>query len=154
MSAVRAGTEAAAADEVVSSAILLVLCAAFSAEWEFRDTTFGNEALILEISAQITSVIFRVNIFVRHFHSVKRRSKQAKMMKTVVISILSLLLPPAALASNPFVPLGLNEDFVRLDKHAHDAARLRRISADNANANKPILRTEEESTNVQPDGPQ
>jgi len=75
------------------------------------------------------------------------------MTKTAVISILNLLLLPAALASNPFVSLGLNEDFVRLDKHAHETARLRRISADNANANKTILRTEEESTNVQPDGP-
>ena len=61
--------------------------------------------------------------------------------------ILSLLLLPAALASNPFVSLGLNEDFVRLDKHAHDA-RLRKIAAAN-NANKPILSTKEKHTNVQ-----
>lgn len=65
------------------------------------------------------------------------------MMKTAAI-VLSLLLLPAVLASNPFVSLGLNEDFVRLDRHAHDG-RLRRIAA--ANANKPIL--PEESANVQ-----
>ena len=72
------------------------------------------------------------------------------MMKTAAIA-LSLLLLPAVLASNPFVSLGLNEDFVRLDKHAHDAreAHLRRIAAATANANKPILPTEEESANVQ-----
>ena len=66
------------------------------------------------------------------------------MMKTAAIA-LSLLLLPAVLASNPFVSLGLNEDFVRLDRHAHDG-RLRRIAAA-ANANKPIL--PEESANVQ-----
>uniref|UniRef100_A0A7S0FP80 Uncharacterized protein n=1 Tax=Minutocellus polymorphus TaxID=265543 RepID=A0A7S0FP80_9STRA len=60
-------------------------------------------------------------------------------MKTVATLI--LLLPTAAMASNPFVSLGLNEDFVRLDRHAHDA-RLRRIAAANANANNPILPAE------------
>ena len=69
-------------------------------------------------------------------------------MKTAAI-VLSLQLLPAALASNPFVSLGLNEDFVRLDRHAHDG-RLRRIAA--ANANKPRRKLEnkpEESANVQ-----
>eukprot|EP00561_Arcocellulus_cornucervis_P014202 CAMPEP_0185802416 /NCGR_PEP_ID=MMETSP1322-20130828/1988_1 /TAXON_ID=265543 /ORGANISM="Minutocellus polymorphus, Strain RCC2270" /LENGTH=109 /DNA_ID=CAMNT_0028498175 /DNA_START=53 /DNA_END=382 /DNA_ORIENTATION=- len=65
------------------------------------------------------------------------------MMKTAAI-VLSLQILPAALASNPFVSLGLNEDFVRLDRHAHDG-RLRRIAA--ANANKLIL--PEESADVQ-----
>ena len=72
--------------------------------------------------------IFRVNFVLRAslsaaavtFTLSSEDQSQAKMTKTAVISILSLLLLPAALASNPFVSLGLNEDFVRLDRHAHD----------------------------------
>lgn len=125
-----------------------------------RDTAVwdrGTNARTISVKPLLR--IFRVNFVLRAslsavtFTLSSEDQSQAKMTKTAVISILSLLLLPAALASNPFVSLGLNEDFVRLDKHAHETARLRRISADNANANKPILRTEEESTNVQPDGP-
>ena len=68
------------------------------------------------------------------------------MMKTAAI-VLGLQLLPAALASNPFVSLGLNEDFVRLDRHAHDG-RLRRIAA--ANANKPILPEENRDNGGRP----
>ena len=123
-----------------------------------RDTAVWDRGTNAQtISVKPLLRIFRgVNFVLRASLSFTLSSEdqsQAKMTKTAVISILNLLLLPAALASNPFVSLGLNEDFVRLDKHAHETARLRRISADNANANKPILRTEEESTNVQPDGP-
>ena len=65
-------------------------------------------------------------------------------MKTTCTALsLLLLLPTVAVATNPFVSLGLNEDFVRLDKHAHDA-KMRRIAAarsTNAN-NNPILPAE------------
>lgn len=73
-------------------------------------------------------------------------------MKTTCTALsLLLLLPTVAVATNPFVSLGLNEDFVRLDKHAHDA-KMRRIAAQrNANANNPILPAEADSAaaNVQ-----
>lgn len=71
-------------------------------------------------------------------------------MKTTNTALsLLLLLPSAAVATNPFVTLGLNEDFARLDKHAHDA-KMRRIAAHrNANANtNPILPAEADSASA------
>ena len=71
-------------------------------------------------------------------------------MKTTCTALsLILLLPSAALATNPFVTLGLNEDFARLDRHAHDA-KMRRIAAHrNANANtNPILPAEADSASA------
>ena len=50
----------------------------------------------------------------------------------------------AAVATNPFVSLGLNEDFVRLDKHAHDA-KMRRL----ASRHNPILPADGASAKVQ-----
>jgi len=62
-------------------------------------------------------------------------------MKTTA---LCLLLPAAAVATNPFVSLGLNEDFVRIDKHAHDA-KMRRL----ASRHNPILPADGASAKVE-----
>lgn len=85
--------------------------------------------------------------FERNTAKEEEPAKTNKMKTTCTALSLLLLLPSAAVATNPFVTLGLNEDFARLDRHAHDA-KMRRIAAHrNANSN-PILPAEADSTSA------